>query len=97
MRGQAKDEQLSSSAVAAYKPPDLSVGKGDTVMNVLPSAVPFWSKLGLGPRSGPKDVVAFVIFQGSEAEQEHIGDWLKRMSSCYDVSYVCSLLVLCIS
>lgn len=76
---------IKPQLISAFPPPEIAVGKSDAVISVMPSAIPFWDKLGLSPRSGPKDVVAFVLFQGDEGIEEKIEDWLKRMSICYTV------------
>ena len=67
--------------------PTLAVGKSDTILQVLPTALRFWEKLGLSPRAGAKDVNAFVLYEGSEDEREdRIAAWLDRLSQAYAVS-----------
>lgn len=77
-----------------------SVGKGGQITQVLPTALNFWEKLGLEPRSGKKDVVAFVFYEDDddgtqdmedgEARMSEIqamaGEWLKWMGKAYAVS-----------
>lgn len=65
----------------------VTVGKSDAIIQVLPSALRFWEKLGLGPRGGKKNVVAFVLFEDdSEQKQHQIERWLGNVSAIYAVS-----------
>ena len=69
--------------------PLLSVAKSEAVIQVLPSALRFWDKLGLGPRAGKKDVCAFVFFEESdEARVDAVDKWLQWVSSTYTVGDV---------
>lgn len=64
-----------------------SVGKSGIVTNVLPTALRFWDKLGLSPRSGKKDVTAFVFFEGNdEHDEDRVVAWFDRLSDTYTVS-----------
>lgn len=68
-------------------PPMFSVGKSGCVVQVLPSALRFWEKLGLTPHGGKRDVVAFLFFEEGGSEKEHQAElWLKKMSAGYSVS-----------
>lgn len=82
-------------------PPMISIGKSDAIIQVLPSALRFWDKLGLGPRAGKKDVVAFVFYEDDGEEcQQLIENWLASLSATYSVSVFFSLtfcLMECIS
>jgi mediator of RNA polymerase II transcription subunit 13 len=69
------------------EPPMLSIGKSDAVIQVLPTALRFWEKLGLGPRGGKKNVTAFVLFEDSgEGRQTQVEAWLRSVSATYTVS-----------
>ncbi|KAF8966396.1 mediator complex subunit 13 C-terminal-domain-containing protein [Flammula alnicola] len=46
--------------------PMISIGKGDAVIQVLPTALRFWEKLGLDPKGGRKDISAFVLSRMTE-------------------------------
>lgn len=64
----------------------ISIGKADAVVQVLPTALRFWEKLGLGPRGGKKDVTAFVLFEDDgEERQLQVGAWLGNLSATYTV------------
>ncbi|TFY55040.1 hypothetical protein EVJ58_g8500 [Rhodofomes roseus] len=68
----------------ALEPPMLTIGKSDSVIQVLPAALRFWEKIGLGPRAGRKDVTAFVVFEGSSERKEvAISQWLDKISATY--------------
>jgi mediator of RNA polymerase II transcription subunit 13 len=64
----------------------ISVAKSDVIIQLLPTALRFWEKLGLGPRGGKKDVTAFVLFEGEEAERmQQAEKWLALISAVYSV------------
>ncbi|KAG2150318.1 mediator complex subunit 13 C-terminal-domain-containing protein [Suillus bovinus] len=65
-------------------PPMFSVGKSGCVVQVLPSALRFWEKLGLTPHGGKRDVVAFVFLEEGGLEKQHQAEaWLNKMSTEY--------------
>ena len=67
----------------------ISIGKGDAVIHVLPTALRFWEKLGLGPKGGRKDLSAFVIFEeNGEQRQTQMENWLVSVGNAYQVSYI---------
>ena len=73
-------------ALEQLEPPFFSVAKSDAVIQVFPSALRFWDKLGLSPRAGKKDVCAFVFFEESdEARVDAVDKWLGCVSSTYTV------------
>jgi hypothetical protein len=66
-----------------------TVGKSDAILQVLPTALRFWEKLGLGPRGGKKNVTAFALFEDNGEERQHqVERWLGNMSSTYSVGIV---------
>ncbi|KAH9052639.1 mediator complex subunit 13 C-terminal-domain-containing protein [Lactarius vividus] len=74
--GKPELEQLES--------PFLSVAKSDALIQVLPTALRFWDKLGLTPRAGRKNVCAFVFFEElDEARVEAVERWIQWVSSTY--------------
>lgn len=58
----------------------LSVGKGSQIIQVLPTALKFWEKLGLEPRGGKKDVVAFVFYEDEDEGTQEMEDGETRLS-----------------
>lgn len=52
---------------------------------MLPTAIRFWEKEGLGPRSGTKDVVAFALFEESDDRVALVEAWLERAGRVYAV------------
>ena len=67
-------------------PPWLSIGRAGLVHHMLPPAVRFWEKEGLGPRGGSKDVVAFALFEEGDEMAELVAGWMERVSRAYSVS-----------
>lgn len=66
--------------------PEISVGKASSVVNAAPPALRFWSKLGLSPRSGEKDVLTFVLYEEGSNLSHCAEAWLRRVSAAYKVS-----------
>ncbi|GAW06244.1 proteophosphoglycan ppg4 [Lentinula edodes] len=89
----------SSCILTPLSPPLLSVAKSEAIIHIMPAALRFWDKLGLGPKSGKKDVTVFVLYEQGypEAEQhdrlgkakiwrdEQIGFWLRNACALYKV------------
>ncbi|KAF5369955.1 hypothetical protein D9758_001410 [Tetrapyrgos nigripes] len=73
-----------SRAMYPLDPPMITIGKGDVVIQVAPTALRFWEKLGLGPREGRKDVTAFVLFEDDgEWRQQQVEVWLSNLAALY--------------
>lgn len=66
----------------------ISIGKGDAIIHVLPTALRFWEKLGLGPKGGRKDLSAFVIFEDGDQRQTQMENWLIGVGNAYQVCYI---------
>ncbi|OCH87684.1 hypothetical protein OBBRIDRAFT_735799 [Obba rivulosa] len=80
----ADGEGGSSNPLEALEPPMLALGKSDAIVHVLPTALRFWEKLGLGPRAGRKDLVAYLLFENPTQEREEVlSQWMERVSSAY--------------
>ncbi|KAF8164920.1 mediator complex subunit 13 C-terminal-domain-containing protein [Crassisporium funariophilum] len=68
----------------ALEAPMISIGKGDAIIQVVPTALRFWEKLGLGPRGGCKDLSAFVLFEDDgEQRQPQMESWLASVAHTY--------------
>ncbi|KAG9317057.1 mediator complex subunit 13 C-terminal-domain-containing protein [Chiua virens] len=64
--------------------PMISVGKGDSIIQVLPSSLRFWEKLGLTPQAGKKDLTTFLFFEENGMDKQMLADaWLKKLSTTY--------------
>lgn len=64
----------------------ITVGKGEAVIHILPPALHFWEKLGLGPKGGPKDILGYVLFEdGGEQRERQVESWLARIVAAYRV------------
>lgn len=76
----------SPSHFEKLEPPELLMGKGDAVIQILPPAIRFWDKLGVGPRSGRKDIQAFVVVDMTQEDISlRITEWLGSLGTAYDV------------
>jgi mediator of RNA polymerase II transcription subunit 13 len=79
-------DEEGKPALEQLEPPFFSVAKSDAVIQVFPSALRFWDKLGLSPRAGKKDICAFVFFEEcDEARVDAVDKWLQWVSSTYTV------------
>jgi mediator of RNA polymerase II transcription subunit 13 len=79
--------EASGDSFEQLETPMFTVGKSDAILQVLPTALRFWEKLGLGPRGGKKNVTAFALFEDNgEERQLQVEHWLGNMSSTYTVS-----------
>jgi mediator of RNA polymerase II transcription subunit 13, fungi type len=89
--GLEAQDQESSSCKTIQKPiqlldtPMISIGKGDAVIQILPTALRFWEKLGLGPRGGRKNGTSFVLFEDGEQRQQQVESWIATISAMYEV------------
>ncbi|KAF9534436.1 mediator complex subunit 13 C-terminal-domain-containing protein [Crepidotus variabilis] len=63
--------------------PMLSIGKGETVVQILPPALRFWEKLGLSPKSGQKDINAVVLFEDDGHNQPLVQSWFDNLMTVY--------------
>ncbi|CAK5281931.1 unnamed protein product [Mycena citricolor] len=66
--------------------PLISVGKGESaVIQVLPTALRFWDKLGLSPRGGRKNAVVFVLFEDDGSTRADLASaWLHKLLFLYE-------------
>ncbi|CDO74204.1 hypothetical protein BN946_scf185043.g256 [Trametes cinnabarina] len=80
--GPSKGETTVS--LRTMTPPMLAVGKDEAIVQLSPTSLRFWEKLGLAPRAGPKDITAFVFYEGSDEERDsEIEEWLGKVSDAY--------------
>jgi mediator of RNA polymerase II transcription subunit 13 len=93
--GSEAQGQAPSSSKNTQKPvqllesPMISIGKGDAVIQILPTALWFWEKLGLGPRGGRKNGTAYILFEDDgEQRQQQVESWLATVSATYEVGFI---------
>ena len=73
----------------------ISVGKGDSIIQVLPASLRFWEKLGLTPQAGKKDVTAFLFFEDNGSDRQLLAEaWLRKLSTIYSVGQLMSPVAL---
>ncbi|KAJ7099336.1 mediator complex subunit 13 C-terminal-domain-containing protein [Mycena belliarum] len=78
--------------VQALDSPMISIGKADAVIQILPTALRFWEKLGLTPRGGGKNATAFVLFEDDgDARQQFAETWLAKITAVYDSKHLGTL------
>ncbi|VDC01105.1 unnamed protein product [Peniophora sp. CBMAI 1063] len=82
--GDSSQSDAAKLQIKTFGSMALAVSKGSAIIAIQPSALRFWHKLGLGPRSGPKDVVAYVFFEDvPDGRMDLAGEWLKRLGETY--------------
>ncbi|KAJ7647889.1 mediator complex subunit 13 C-terminal-domain-containing protein [Roridomyces roridus] len=86
-------DSSSSSAIQTFEPPMISVGKADAVVQILPTALRFWEKLGLTPRGGRKNATVFVLFDddGGGVRQPLAENWLAKIAAVYGSKHLGTL------
>ncbi|CZS89604.1 related to SSN2 DNA-directed RNA polymerase II holoenzyme and Srb10 CDK subcomplex subunit [Rhynchosporium agropyri] len=67
-------------------PPQIEVRRSETKLSILPSSVPFWENLGLGPSKGTKDIDAVCVYPSFEGVAAHASTFLDQMRSVYESS-----------
>jgi mediator of RNA polymerase II transcription subunit 13, fungi type len=87
-------DELNTRPLVQLDSPSLLVSKTNSILTILPSALRFWEKLGLGPRAGKKDVQAYVCFQDGSIRAQAASAWLKDVGVVYNVCEM-PLLSLC--
>ena len=68
----------------AIPPPFIRVQRGTETWEMLPPALSFWSALGLGPASGPKDVAPVVVVPGNLDLVDMVQNFVKDLGGMYD-------------
>jgi mediator of RNA polymerase II transcription subunit 13 len=78
-----------STKLLPYDPPSISVGKGDAVIQLLPTALRFWQKLGLGPKGGRKDIEVYAFYEDADDQKRVIVDgWLAAAGNAYKTKHM---------
>ena len=62
--------------ISPLETPLVAVGKGSTVIDILPTGLRFWEKLGLGPKHGEKNATTFILYE------DH-GEWRQRQAEVW--------------
>ncbi|KAF9458006.1 mediator complex subunit 13 C-terminal-domain-containing protein [Collybia nuda] len=67
------------------EPPQISIGKTSAILDLAPTSIRFWEKLGLGPKGGKKSGTSFVLFEpGDEVRDQQIDNWLTSVVTRYE-------------
>lgn len=73
--------------------PKITLGKGEAIINILPPALRFWEKLGLGPKNGEKNATVYTLFadDGDQYRHREVVSWLEGVRTAYEVNNYISL------
>lgn len=77
-------QELVKPPIFQISSPHIELRRYETTLSVLPSAIPFWESLGLGPSQGPKDVVSICVLPYSEALRDNAAGFMDRIRSTYE-------------
>ncbi|KAK4637233.1 Mediator of RNA polymerase II transcription subunit 13 [Fulvia fulva] len=88
-QGQPRPPQRSDSSMVgpdyfSLPPPYVKVQRGSDSFEMLPTSLPFWEPLGLGPTGGPKDVQAFCVFPCNADLQRAVRHFLTDVGTAYE-------------
>ncbi|KAI9742990.1 MAG: mediator of RNA polymerase II transcription subunit 13 [Claussenomyces sp. TS43310] len=75
-------------AIFALPPPHLEVCRAESRLSILPSAIPFWDSLGLGPSKGPKIVSAICVCPSGKGMAENLEAFLEHIGNAYEASHL---------
>ncbi|KAF6742619.1 mediator complex subunit 13 C-terminal-domain-containing protein [Ephemerocybe angulata] len=79
----------SSAKLEPFEPPYISIGKGDAVIQLLPSALRFWEKLDLGPKGGRKDIEIYALYEDFDDQKRTTVDtWLSAAGAFYKARHM---------
>ncbi|USW48034.1 Putative mediator complex subunit Med13, mediator complex, subunit Med13, MID domain of medPIWI [Septoria linicola] len=81
---QRLDSMQTGPDLFLLPPPHLKLHRGPESWELLPSCIPFWEPLGLGPAAGPKNVRAFCVFPFNEDLQRLVDQFLRDMGTAYE-------------
>lgn len=79
--------------VRLLQAPMIYVSKSDAIIQILPPAVQFWEKLGLGPKGGKKRGTIFVLFEeGGHQRLQQAESWMRLVSATFESKLFGSLV-----
>ncbi|KAJ7744697.1 mediator complex subunit 13 C-terminal-domain-containing protein [Mycena metata] len=85
-------EPAPAKSVQPLESPMISIGKADAVIQILPTALRFWEKLGLSPKGGRKDATVFVLFEDDGDARQHLVEaWLAKVTAIYQSKHLGTL------
>ncbi|KAJ7252420.1 mediator complex subunit 13 C-terminal-domain-containing protein [Mycena haematopus] len=87
----SKNVLAPSKVLHVLESPMISVGKADAVIQILPTALRFWEKLGLSPRGGPKNATVFVLFEDDGDGRQLAETWLAKITTIYESKHLGTL------
>ena len=65
-------------------PPFIRIQRGSDTWEMLPPALSFWSALGLGPASGPKNVTPIALVPGNSDLAGLVQDFVRELGGTYE-------------
>ncbi|KAF2098312.1 hypothetical protein NA57DRAFT_77101 [Rhizodiscina lignyota] len=78
------DAAIPSNTIFPLHPQHVRLRRGDSLWDLLPTALAFWEPLGLAPANGPKNVMAFCVYPSNQDLVEPISSFLDSLGAAYD-------------
>ncbi|KAF7289220.1 Mediator of RNA polymerase II transcription subunit 13 [Mycena indigotica] len=70
--------------IETLEPPHIAIGKAEAIIQLTPSALRFWDKLGLTPKGGQKNATVFMLFEDDgETHAQLVETWLSKLTALY--------------
>ncbi|TRM68619.1 mediator complex subunit 13 C-terminal-domain-containing protein [Schizophyllum amplum] len=85
--GVQNGDEAAIESLKALETPLLTVGKGNSIVQMLPTALRFWDKLGLGPKSGHKDATVYMLFEDDGSRTPAAEAWLGHLVNVYEARH----------
>ncbi|KAF7290083.1 Mediator of RNA polymerase II transcription subunit 13 [Mycena chlorophos] len=74
----------AAKKVLTLDAPNITIGKAEAVVQLAPSSLRFWDKLGLTPKGGRKNATVFVLFEDDGETRVQLAEaWLAKVSTLY--------------
>ncbi|KAK5662055.1 hypothetical protein OQA88_10169 [Cercophora sp. LCS_1] len=77
-------QEIVRPSIYQITPPHLELRRYDSRLAVLPTAMPFWESLGLGPVQGSKDIISICVFPHTDGMRDSAATFVERLRSTYE-------------
>ncbi|KAK9454426.1 mediator complex subunit 13 C-terminal-domain-containing protein [Dipodascopsis uninucleata] len=77
---------ISVKTVFPIPPPQLSLMRMNSVLEIQPPSVRFWHIFGFSPLNGPKDISSFMVFPNSQGMVSAVSSFMDKMKPVYEGS-----------
>ncbi|KAI9752021.1 MAG: Glycoside hydrolase 2 (Mannanase, beta-galactosidase) [Chaenotheca gracillima] len=78
------DDNTQKPAITHISVPHVCLQRGDSRLELLPTALGFWEPFGFGPHGGVKNVSAFCVYPEPGVQGRDVDAFLDTMGSVYE-------------